>query len=156
MENKSYLTQDIEVIAKCCTGTQKKYYQQVLDSAKEIDVVLLNEVFTKEEIRDIKRYARPEKKMCYKNATLLMQLFPDKVKYVEGRVSVCGLGIDHAFNKVGDKYIDVTFELCLREDVRCHDYISIGEYDIDTVAKVIVETKQYGNVFKSLLLKSIA
>lgn len=54
----------------------------------------------------------PVVKECYKNAHLLTLLFPDRVQYVEGKTNVF-IPIYHAFNRVGNKYIDITFEFAL-------------------------------------------
>lgn len=64
------------------------------------------------EIELIRRVVRPEVKGCYRNAHLLTLLFPDRVRYVEGKTHTV-IPIDHAFNRVGDKYIDITFEFAL-------------------------------------------
>lgn len=60
----------------------------------------------------IRRTVRPVVKGCYRNAHLLTLLFPDRVQYVEGKTNAF-IPIDHAFNRVGDKYIDITFEFAL-------------------------------------------
>lgn len=98
---------------------------------------------------------RPKKKMCYRNSHLLTLLFPDKVKYVEGRFSCSfiGLPIDHAFNRVGDKYVDVTVELALKEDVTEHEYIEFAEYDSEQIDSAAYETGYYGEYYKFYWMK---
>lgn len=147
---KTELIEDILAIAVLASGNQNKYYKDLLDSAEPVKMVSIKDVFSREEINKIKRLVRPKKKMCYRNAHLLTCLFPDKVKYVYSRVAVWNTGfpIDHAFNKVGDKYIDITFEMVWCEDVSKYDYIKFGEYDIDQVENVSEKTGYYGECYK--------
>lgn len=94
-------------------GRQAEFYRQMLRDAKPIEVVRLSEVFTDTEIKAIKRFVNPKVKECYRNATLFSHIYPE-VKYVEGKMTCCGaFGIEHAWNKVGDKYVDITMELVL-------------------------------------------
>lgn len=80
--------------------------------AKRVEVVKAADVFDEREIELIRRTVRPVVKGCYRNAHLLTLLFPDRVQYVEGKTNAF-IPIDHAFNRVGDKYIDITFEFAL-------------------------------------------
>ena len=149
-EIKKSLIEDINAFAVLASGNQQKYYQDLLKVVEPVKMVSMKEVFSPEEIAKIKRLVRPKKKMCYRNAHLLTCLFPDKVKYVDGMVAVwdTGFPIDHAFNKVGDKYIDITFEMVWCEDVSKYDYIKFGEYDIDQVENVSEKTGYYGECYK--------
>ena len=103
----------------------------------------------------IKQLVRPKKKMCYRNSHLLTTLFPDKVKYVDGRVSVTNIGIpiDHAFNRVGDKYVDITVELALKENVTEHEYIKFAEYELEQIESAAYETGYYGEYYKFYWMK---
>lgn len=149
-EIKSSLIEDINAFAVLASGNQQKYYQDLLKVIEPVKMVSMKEVFSPEEIAKIKRLVRPKKKMCYRNAHLLTCLFPDRVKYVDGRVEVwnVGLPIDHAFNKVGDKYVDITFDMVWGEDVEKLDYIKFGEYDIDQIDNVAEKTGYYGECYK--------
>lgn len=92
-------------------GRQAEFYRQMLKDAKPIEVVRLSEVFSDTEIKAIKRFVNPKAKECFRNATLFAHIYPE-VKYVEGKMTVCGtFGTEHAWNKVGDKYVDITMEL---------------------------------------------
>ena len=91
---------------------QRKYFADTIDVAKRVEVVPAADVFDEREIELIRRTVRPAVKECYKNAHLLTLLFPDRVRYVEGKTHTV-IPIDHAFNRVGDKYIDITFEFAL-------------------------------------------
>ena len=147
---KKSLIEDINAFAVLASGNQQKYYQDLLKVVEPVKMVSIKEVFSPDEIAKIKRLVRPKKKMCYRNAHLLTCLFPDKVKYVDGRVEVWNTGfpIDHAFNKIGDKYVDITFEMVWGEDVTKYDYIKFGEYDIDQVEHVSEKTGYYGECYK--------
>lgn len=129
------------------TGKQKEYYTDLLQNAKPVKVVSVKDVFTPEGIRLIKERISPKKKQCYRNASLLTCLFPD-VMYVEGKVMPENMfPIDHAFNKVGDSYIDITVELVLGEDVTKPDYVVLGEYDNNQVVEVADKTELWGGCY---------
>lgn len=149
------LLTDIEAYADLASGNQQEYFKGLLNVAKPVEVVSIKDVFTKDEIKMIKRLVRPKKKMCYRNSHLLTLLFPDKVKYVEGRFSCSfiGLPIDHAFNRVGDKYVDITVELALKEDVTEHEYIKFAEYDSEQIDAAAYETGYYGEYYKFYWMK---
>ena len=93
--------------------------------------------------------------MCYKNAAELVTLmeqhawmFPEPGIYVEGYAYCYGLlPIEHAFVKVGDKYIDPTFERALHRDVRKEMYASCIELDPETMARYQLETGFYGDLY---------
>lgn len=61
--------------------------------------------------------------------------------------------IDHAFNKVGDYYIDITFELVLKEDVSKTNYVVFGEYDNNQVLEVGDETGVWGGCYNYFWMK---
>ena len=91
----------------------------------------------------IKMLVQPKKKECWRNAALLSLYFPN-VEYVEGRLLAAGIiGIDHGFNKVGDKYIDITAELCLNFDVEKESYIKIQEYNSGEVLELSEKYESY-------------
>lgn len=86
---------------------------------------------------------------------MLATLFPD-VLYCEGKVTCFGsLSIDHAWNKVGDKYVDITLELALQQDVTEEQYMVLGEYDEKTINKVAQQTGYYGQIFQALYLSKV-
>ena len=106
---------------------QRKYFADTIDVAKRVEVVPAADVFNEREIELIRRVVRPEVKGCYRNAHLLTLLFPDRVRYVEGKTHTV-IPIDHAFNRVGDKYIDITFEFALELDPTQYEYVAFGEF----------------------------
>ncbi len=87
------------------------------------------------------------------NSHKLTNLFPDKVRYIEGRFSYLGLPIEHAFNRIGDKYIDITVELALKEDVSEHKYMAYAEYDSEQIFEAAIETGYYGNYYQYYRMK---
>lgn len=125
---------------------QKAYFQYLKDQYKEVRVTPLNEVFTVKEIHLIKKVVKPQIKECFKNAAKLVKLFPDRVKYVEGKVNKW-FPIEHAFNLVdGDKYVDLTFELVLEyTGVESYEYASFLELDFCEVMEFANNTGVYGD-----------
>ena len=79
--------------------------------------------------------------------------FPERVLYCEGKTNV-PIPIDHAFNKVGDAYIDITFEFALHENPSIYEYVTFGEYDAKTIRKAVLETGYYGEIYKWLYYHS--
>ena len=137
---------------------QSDFFAQKLTDGKIVTCVRLEDVFSEEEIEVIKQVVRPEKRMCFKNAHILTSLFPDRVKYVEGEVTICGggIGIEHAWNLVdGEHYVDLTFELALGEDVTKEGYVMLGAYDAKTLRRVTHKTGYYGGIYNQLYLDAL-
>ena len=57
------LLTDIEAYAALASGNQQEYFKGLLNVAKPVEVVSIKDVFTKDEIKMIKRLVRPKKKM---------------------------------------------------------------------------------------------
>ena len=113
-------------------GKQKAYYDRMLADATPIQIAPLSEVFDEETIKLIKTQIRPEPKLCFKNATLLCTMFPDRVKYVEGKFTVAHtISTEHAWNKVGDKYIDITMEIALECNPSEEEYIALLDQEAE-------------------------
>lgn len=148
MEQKeNSLIVELRTFAGFMEGRQKEFYNQMLKDAKSVEVVRLSEVFTPDEIKAIKMFVKPQAKECYRNATLFAHIFPE-VEYVEGKMTCCGaFGIEHAWNKVGDKYVDITMELVLQRDPTQEEYLVLGEYDQKTVVDICTEVGFYGNIY---------
>lgn len=122
---------------------QRQYFTDTIAVAKRVEVVKAADVFDEREIELIRRTVRPVVKECYKNAHLLTLLFPDRVQYVKGKTNVF-IPIDHAFNRVGNKYIDITFEFALGLDPTQYEYVAFGEYP----AGVIEEITDHGILWR--------
>lgn len=137
---------------------QGAFYKQKINDGKPVTCVRLCDVFSAQEINVIKKVVRPEKRMCFKNAHMLTSVFPDRVKYVEGEVTICGggIGIEHAWNLVdGEHFVDVTFELALGEDVTQEGYVMLGAYDEKTLRRVTNKTGYYGGIYGQLYLDAL-
>lgn len=131
---------------------QKQWFETILEVAKNANIFPVSSVFNDREIELIKRVIKPQVKQCYRNAHLLTLMFPDKVQYVEGKVFAI-IPIEHAFNKVGDKYVDITFEYALNNDPTQYEYVSIGEYKADLIQSIAEETGVYGEYYRYLYMK---
>lgn len=114
---------------------QRQYLIDTIAVAKRVEVVKAADVFDEREIELIRRTVRPVVKRCYKNAHLLTLLFPDRVQYVEGKTNAI-IPINHAFNRVGDKYIDITFEFALELDPTQYEYVAFGEYPAGVIEEI--------------------
>lgn len=105
------------------------------------------------ELDYIRHVIKPKPKECYRNSHLLCEAFPERILYCEGKTNV-PIPIDHAFNKVGDAYIDITFEFALHENPSIYEYVTFGEYDAKTIRKAVLETGYYGEIYKWLYYQS--
>lgn len=145
----------LEFYAKNTSGVQQEMYKQKVKDADSVDVVPLSEVFSKEEISEIKKRVNPKMKACYENAWKLCDRFQfdsnHDIKYCEGYLNFKGLPIEHAFNKVDEKYVDITVELALNREIE-DTYVVIGEYDTDKVREILLQNQYYGNIYETIFL----
>lgn len=130
----SALLNSLKQINGMLSGNQKKYHDIIMKHAKVVHCAPIAEVLTPEQIERIKIAINPQAKECFKNAQNVVRYIHGAV-YVEGQLGIGGvIGIEHGFNRIGDKYFDITAELALGKDVTKEDYISILEvtngYDI--------------------------
>ena len=150
------IKQMLEFFAQNMSGVQAELFKQKAEDADSIDIVPLNEVFTEQEIQEIKRRLRPQPKMCYENAYKLMDRFSydsnHEIEYVEGYINMKGFPIEHAFNKVDGKYVDVTIELALGKDPTEDTYVKIGEFDLDAVREILLQNQYYGQIYETIFL----
>lgn len=123
----------------------------MITDAKVVEIVPMSEVFTAQEIAVIKKVIKPKQKECYKNAYQLSMLFSDKVRYCEGRMTIANkiINIEHAWNKVGNKYIDITMELALGYDMTQYkeEYVSLGDWDSKELFSISQKMGFYGGVY---------
>ena len=144
----------LNTVAKVASGYQQALYKEKAKDAESIDVVPISEVFSKEEINEIKKRVRPQPKCCYENAWKLLDRFyydGHDIKYCEGYMNFKGIPIEHAFNKVDGKYVDITTELALNKPIE-DTYILIGEFDIDTVREILIKNGFYGQIYDTIKL----
>lgn len=139
---------------------QKAFYKQRAADARVVECVLMRDMFTPDQMEMLFKNIGyiTQQKLCYKNAAQLVKCVEwmaghydpniPPVKYVEGYAYCYGrLPIEHAFVKIGDKYIDPTFERALHRDVRKEMYASCIELDPETMARYQVETGFYGGLY---------
>ena len=134
---------------------QQAWYDQQANDARPVQCVRMRDAFSDGELYIIfdQLHYRTQQKMCYKNAAELVRIIRNigtlpPVKYVEGYAYCYGLlPIEHAFVKVGDLYVDPTFERALHRDVRKEIYASCIELDFETMARYQVETGFYGELY---------
>lgn len=140
----------LEAMSKFGSGMQKKLAKEKLSVMKPVKCVRLKDAIGPEAVEKVKIYVRPEKKNCYANALHVAEYLREHdVKYCEGWLIMHGLPIEHAFNKTGDTYFDVTEEFALDGDPAEYTYVVLGEWDPDTALQVMATGpyKCYGEVF---------
>lgn len=134
---------------------QKAWFEQQANDARPVQCVRMRDAFTPEQLELLKRWRyRTQQKMCYRNAAELVRLiemdcrFTGPIRYVEGFAYAYGLlPIEHAFVKVGNLYVDPTFERALHRDVRKELYAACIELDPLTMAQYQLETGFYGELY---------
>lgn len=148
------ILQEIDGFSKLFTGRQQEFYEQMLKDAKAVKISSVNEVFTPEEIKAIKRTIMPKKKHCYKNASLLAKSYIGRqkgIKYCEGKTTIFkSFSYDHAFNKVGDRYVDITMEIALGksfDEIKDEYYVVLVECDTQELIDAEIHSGVYGNVY---------
>lgn len=145
---------------------QKAFYTKQADDARPVQCVRMRDAFTPEQLQFLFKNTgyKTQQKRCYRNAAELVERVewmaghfdPDvpETKYVEGFAYCHGLlPIEHAFVKVGDLYVDPTFERALHLDVRNEHYVSCIELDPLTMAEYQLETGYYGELYQYAWLK---
>lgn len=95
----------------------------------------------------IQHVIKPQPKQCYRNSHLLCEAFPERILYCEGKTNV-PIPIDHAFNRVGNKYIDITFEFALGLDPTQYEYVAFGEYPAGVIEEIADQTGYYGDIYR--------
>jgi len=139
---------DLEISA-CGQTKQADFIKSLKADLKPCDVVSVRDLFSEEQVGRIKRMIAI--KQCYRNAFKAAEYLStpnEPVKYVEGRVLISDtLPIEHAWNKVGDKFFDVTFELVLGYDVTKEAYAAMAEYDVDYVRGILLEKGYWGEIY---------
>ena len=144
---------------------QKAFYIQRFKDAKPVKCVRMREVLAPDQLEVLSKNIgyRAHRKACYKNAADLVNAIEwmalhynsniPEAKYVEGITMTCGILIEHAFVKIGDKYVDPTFERALRLDVHNEVYVSLIELDHETMNLYEAETGYYGELYQYDYLK---
>lgn len=134
---------------------QKQYFAHTIAVAKRVDIVRAADVFNDYELEIIRDILKPQPQQCYRNAHLLCQLFPERVRYCEGK-TFAFIPIEHAFNRVGDKYVDITFEFALQDaELLEHEYVVFGEYDLRTLERITRKTGYYGDIYRNIYIERV-
>ena len=138
----------LKQIADLTKGSnQSEYNERRYNLAHEVEIVSVKEVLTERDIKWIKEVLKPKCKECYKNAMRFAMQF--NCLYVEGQYEVCGFGTDHAFNKIGGKYVDITAEFALQEKniTPAKEYLSIAEYTNHDAMDYVLKMGCYDSIF---------
>ena len=84
-----------------------------------------------------------------------LPIVPGTVRYCEGK-TFAFIPIEHAFNRVGDKYVDITFEFALQDaELLEHEYVVFGEYDLRTLERIIRKTGYYGDIYRNIYIERV-
>ena len=134
------------------TSRHRKMVERIKRDLKPCEVVSAHEVFQPEQIELIKQIIKP--KECFRNAYKIAEIFG--ANYIEGKCMLFDImPIDHAWNKVGDKYIDVTFELAIDSDVAEEKYAALLEMNYQDVSRIILKRRYFGDIYRELIEKEI-
>lgn len=135
--------------AKNMSGVQQALYQQKIKDADSVDISLLSDVLSNEEITKIKKQ-KIKPKECYRNAFVTCEVLEANhdVKYVEGYLNLKGLPIEHAFVLCDGKYLDPTIELALNQNPNNDSYVKVGEFNLNDVREIIVENGFWGQIYE--------
>lgn len=139
----------LKMVSSHTSGFQKKYYTDMLNDARSVEVVSVEEVFDQKTIDRIVNYIRPQLKECYQNAYRLCDRIYDSrydIKYCQGYLNFNGIPIEHAWNSVNGKYIDITKEFAL-DGLDDDSYVLIAEYDVNTMRSLAVQCGTYDGLY---------
>lgn len=165
MSRNNPIIEELKTLARLdWNAGQKAFFQKRADDAHPVKCERMCDVLHPRLIELINNVYHPVAKQCYMNASILVTLMngplspisPKPVKYVEGLALAGGLvATEHAFVKIGDRYIDPTFECALGLDVRRECYVSLLELDAATMQKYERETGYYGELYRYQYIKNI-
>ena len=136
---------------------QKVFYKQKLTDIKPIEITSVRELFTEEEVKIMTQTVKA--KECYKNAFRIAEILSTdtrEVRYIEGVAFLSDFGgvpIEHAFNSVDGKYFDATYELLNSLKDKNVEYSVYGDYSVDEVREVLLETKVWGEIYANKVTK---
>lgn len=121
------------------------FYKFQLDNVKKVDITSIYDIpEIKESISKIKKIVKL--KGCYSNSCKLIEnLSGIDIMYVEGYMFTL-FPIIHAFNKIGDKYIDITREFAFKNDdlFSKDEHYSIIELNRSDMYKYMAKCNTYG------------
>lgn len=135
----------LKMLVSITDGLQKNFYEWQLERAKIVEV---NKTPNNIKTRTVLA------KDCYKNSyqTSDFNINLD-VKYVEGIAMLKGIPIDHAWNKIGDIYFDVTSDQIFGGN-HFDNYTSIIEIDFDEMMELAMIDGKYGDCIRKKWVKN--
>jgi len=140
----------LDAMSRFGSGIQKNLAKEKLNVMKVVKVKKVSDAINPQAAEIIKEKVRPEKKNCYANSLHAAEFLREyDVRYCEGWLLLHGFPIEHAFNKVGDEYFDVTEEFALNGNPEEYTYVVLDDWDPDTALMVMATGpyKCYGEVF---------
>ena len=150
----SRVKQQFDMMCAIAGGKQKDYFEWQRTVSKNIKISKI-----KDFPKDIQHRLNSQKikpKECYRNACNITTSIRGAT-YVEGYVVLHGLVMEHAWNKIGDLYVDATFEKVLNFSTEFEEYVSVFELTEQQVLTHMIETQVYGTwmgrVYESSIVK---
>lgn len=138
-----YMIEAMKAVSQLCgDSAQGHFYKTKADKAKPIRLTSVKEIFSEEELDELLDDVKPKMHGCFQTAQKLSMFHG--FEYVEGEWGVCGgFGIEHAFNRKGDKYFDLTSEVVLNKNIEEEEFVSIAEFSSKFVMNACLELKSY-------------
>ena len=131
----------LKLISKIASGEQLKFFQWQISNAKEVIMSPIPKGI---------KLGTPKSKECYKNAFKIVDENWDKdILYVEGLIMMHGIPIDHAWNKIGDIYFDITANIT---GIKHEEYTSIIELPADKIWEYANDSGTYGGYLAQAFL----
>ena len=163
MGNSNPIIAELKALAELpCGAGQHAFFERRYRDAVPVECVPMDEAFTPEQMEIIRKSFYFRQKQCYKNASDLLDVEICRafrgmeLRYVEGYVyDPILIPIEHAFVKVGDKYVDPTFELALGMDVRRCYYCSLIEVSRAELSRIERDNGFYGEIYRTVYVRGL-
>lgn len=128
VKEESKLKEHLHLLQSITSGKQQLFFEWQFNNSKECKV--------EKTPKEIKK-GKPQIKQCYQNSVDVV-LLNENVKYCEGFVLFMGIPIEHAWNKIDDKYFDVTSDFALKDrgGLKGEEYLSIVELSKEELRQV--------------------
>lgn len=138
-----YMIEAMKAVSQLCGDTEQgRFYEAKVNKAKPIHLTSVKEIFSEEELNELLNDVKPKLHGCFQTAQKLSMFHG--FEYVEGEWGVGGgFGIEHAFNRKGDKYFDLTSEIVLKKNIIEEEFVSIAEFSAKFVMSACLELKVY-------------
>nr|DAM87924.1 MAG TPA: hypothetical protein [Caudoviricetes sp.] len=138
-----YMIEAMKAVSQLCgDSAQGRFYKTKADKAKPIHLTSVKELFSEEELKELLNDVKPKMHGCFQTAQKLSMFHG--FEYVEGEWGFFGgFGIEHAFNRKGDKYFDLTSEIVLKKNIEEEEFVSIAEFSSKFVRSACLELKSY-------------